>query len=198
MDSIKLCECGCGQPTSIVRVTQANLGRFVGSYSRFIRGHQIRKPLPTLKDILENTTRGDAGCMLWRGGLTSSGYGEVRRAGKTLRVHRLVYELAHGHPPGQKLVRHTCDTPACINPEHLLLGTTADNVADKLLRCRQAVGAQNGRAKLEHAEVLEILSKLSAGESRRDIAGWYGVSVATVADIASNRSWKHIPRGSVE
>lgn len=94
---------------------------------------------PDLDDLLARTTLDpDTGCRLWTGA-TSDGYGAVTRSGRRYRVHRLTYALAHGLTLDDLdglVVRHACDRPACIAPEHLDAGTQADNLADMARRGR--------------------------------------------------------------
>lgn len=72
----------------------------------------------------------NSGCWLWLG-TTSNGYGRIDHGGKTLRAHRASYEEFVGPIPKGFCVLHRCDTPCCVNPEHLFLGTQQDNMSDK-------------------------------------------------------------------
>jgi hypothetical protein len=91
--------------------------------------------MATVESLLARTTAADTGCLLWEGARGGNGYGYVRLDGRTVAVHRLVVALDGRDPTGQ-VVRHTCDNPACVNPEHLVLGSQADNVADMMQRGR--------------------------------------------------------------
>jgi endogenous inhibitor of DNA gyrase (YacG/DUF329 family) len=78
------------------------------------------------------------GCWLWPGAVTRYGQINIARDGKTkwILAHRASYEVFVGPIPKGMVVRHTCDTPACINPKHLRVGTTRENVADAIARGR--------------------------------------------------------------
>ncbi|WP_438768078.1 HNH endonuclease [Kushneria sp. TE3] len=78
-------------------------------------------------------------CIEHTGSYHYSGYGRVYRNGKSLGAHRVAYCRANGleiEDISGKLVRHACDNPACVNPEHLSLGDHADNMMDKMHRGR--------------------------------------------------------------
>lgn len=76
-------------------------------------------------------TAGPDGCWFWRGGKQGTGYGMMRWVGKRILVHRLAYELAHGCAvPDGMCVCHRCNTPLCVNPAHLYVATSMQNVKD--------------------------------------------------------------------
>ena len=85
----------------------------------------------------------ETGCHNWTGTMGDKGYGLV-----LISAHRLAYELAHGPIPDGLLVLHKCDNPPCCNPEHLFLGTSADNTADKMRKGRHRNGATGKLNKL--------------------------------------------------
>ena len=85
---------------------------------------------------------GPTGCWLWTGRLVNrkvatETYGVIVIARKSVRAHRYSWELHNGPIPEGMQVLHKCDTPRCVNPEHLFLGTNADNMADKYTKGRQ-------------------------------------------------------------
>jgi hypothetical protein len=116
-------------------------------------------------------------CWPWMGGRDRYGYGKFTLTPrKTLKAHRLAFELTHGYVA--QIARHTCDNRICCNPDHLLDGTVADNNADMMAKGRH----RSGGGKLTPAEVLEIRRAYAAGEaSQQALGGQFGVSQASVS-----------------
>lgn len=130
-------------------------------------------------------------CWEWQGSIKPSGYGRFRYQGRpSYGAHRASYLFHKGDIPEGLMVRHRCDNPPCVNPNHLEVGTVLDNARDAVERDRYAIGERSVRAKLTKREVMEILERLAAGESRRSLRERYGVSKAQIQRIAVGRSWK--------
>lgn len=143
----------------------------------------------------------NSGCWLWTACTLPTGYGQlgVRRGRKrSMLAHRLSYEHFHNDKLQEEdLVLHHCDTPQCVNPDHLFVGTQADNMADMDRKGRRVppphrAGERNGHARLKRQDVRAIRAAVAAGESHRQLAERYGVSRPTVSAIAARRIWKHI------
>lgn len=130
-------------------------------------------------------------CVEWPGSINQDGYGCIKHSYTTPLAHRLSYELHHGPIEPTDIIRHTCDNPPCVNPNHLVKGTTIDNVNDKISRGRMKVGSQTRSAKLTENEVLQI-RKIGTTVPARVIAERFNTSRRNVSSILSRRIWKHI------
>ena len=140
-------------------------------------------------------------CWLWKGSLTRhGGYGQYsppRAApGGTHRAHRVAYELFCGPIPEGLNVLHRCDTPACVSPHHLWVGTQADNMHDAITKGRNARGERSGRAKLTEADVVDILHAFHIhGQTMTAIARAKGVGVPQIHGIIHRKRWTHVLPG---
>lgn len=109
-------------------------------------------------------------------------------SGKLVQSHRLAYALANNVDVFTMggVVLHSCDNPHCVNPEHLTLGTHADNVADKVTKGRQAYGDSHGNVKLSEEQVAYGKAnyvkrcRLNGG---RAMAKLFNVHESTISDI---------------
>lgn len=134
------------------------------------------------------------GCWFWTGRLDEHGYGVVTLSSpkRTGRVHRMIWEMERGPIPEGLSLLHACDTPRCVNPGHLSIGTQRDNMADAKRKGRMAVGAQHGGARLSDADVLQIRALGSSGRYHYDIAKDFGVSKGQISHIIAGKGWRHI------
>ncbi len=134
-------------------------------------------------------TRLPDGCWLWIGNTSKEGYGRLRtgpRSGSRVQLaHRVMWEAIHGPIIGDLDVLHHCDTPACVRPDHLYLGTQADNNRDRTVR-------ERGRSRLNSAQVRLIRSAHAEGWTLTALAAQFGVAVPTIHDVVHHVSWKHV------
>lgn len=122
-----------------------------------------------------HVTKGD-GCWQWSGAPDGQGYGKLWLPGnRSALAHRLSWEVHHGEVP-ERDVLHRCDNRLCVNPDHLFLGTQADNVHDMVTKGRH-------RRKLSAAQVEEVIRLLGLGELQRVVADRFGVSQAAISKI---------------
>ena len=132
------------------------------------------------------------GCWEWTGALNDTGYGVIglgRREWGLERAHRLSYMMHKGPIPEGKFVCHSCDNPSCVNPDHLFLGSCAENISDMVQKGRNAHG-ECSYAKLTHAQVNEIRAIYAAGGiSQRALGERYGISRSMVGLITRGERW---------
>lgn len=147
-------------------------------------------------DFFDNATpEPNTGCWLWTRSLANGGYGTVSmgRGAFRPRAHRVAWELAHGPIPDNQCVLHKCDTPACINPDHLFLGTKRDNSVDMMRkgrhRCDPQRGEMVGGSKLTVEQVRAIRASSS---TQSDLARELGVSQGAISHARTGRTWKHV------
>lgn len=116
------------------------------------------------------------GCQLWIYGADKNGYGKLKVNDKHWRAHRLSYLIYKGHLEDSDLVCHKCDTPACINPDHLFLGTPLTNMQDKVKKGRlKNQNMSKTHCKRGHEFTLDniLYNKTPIGTPRRTCAVCY-------------------------
>jgi len=132
-----------------------------------------------------------SGCWLWTAACNADGYGSLRVDGKSLGAHRVSWALHRGAIPDGLCVLHECDTPACVRPKHLFLGTKLDNALDREAKGRNRFSRNRGE-KNPSAKLTEVAARAirESQANRKDLARLYGVSTALVSLIKTNRVWK--------
>lgn len=164
------------------------------------RGMTIRERLLSKACVNEST-----GCWEWTGKKNADGYGRFGLNRRIWLAHRLSYAMHLAAIPEGMVVRHRCDNPACINPDHLLLGTHADNVADMISRGRANFstlsqyrhGETNPNAKLSAADAAEIRRRYVPRVcTQKQLAREYGVCVGNIQSIVLGKSWATLERVS--
>lgn len=122
----------------------------------------------------------------------STGYCQIKNNGIRILAHRHIYEECFGFIPKGLVVRHKCDNKLCINPEHLELGTLADNIQDKVKRNRCAKGEKIPTAKLTKEQVKEICVLRGRGMTLVKLSEKFKVSPAQISSIVRGLSWKQV------
>lgn len=148
------CECGCGQ-----KIEQYDKW---GRRRRRVNGHGNARPL---KERFLEKIKIINNCWIWIGAKNSDGYGQIGKGNKLLSCHRVAWEIYHGSIPIDKQVLHKCDTPPCVNPDHLFLGTNLDNIEDAIKKGRISANL------LSNSEILKIRS-------------WYKSKVYSLKELA--------------
>ena len=115
--------------------------------------------------------------------------------GSLKQAHRLAYESWVGPIPEGHIVRHKCDNPPCINPDHLETGTHSDNALDREARCRgrDQKGESSNSSKLTEQAVLDIRMEYATGQTTYvRLAEFYGVTPPTIRYAVAGKTWRHI------
>jgi hypothetical protein len=162
-----------------------------------------------LKNIEASTVRlPESGCWIWMRGLDKDGYGQAWRRNRPIRAHRLSWLLHKGELQSGLVLMHACDTPSCVNPEHLAEGTQQANNDDKIKKGRLRVacgddhylrrnptarsGDKSSHAKVTDAQALEIRRRFASGELQRMLAAEYGITRSAISGIVTSRTFSHI------
>ena len=136
-----------------------------------------------------------SGCWLWKGYVDALGYGRAGHPTEN-KAHRIMWTMFYGAIPEGKKILHRCDVRCCINPEHLFLGTQADNVLDMVKKGRNRSvpqrGEKNPMAKLTKRLVLEMreLREKNPKLSYAKIGLLYNISTMTAFRAVVKQSWE--------
>lgn len=151
------------------------------------------KPQPVAPRFWRKAGRTESGCWPWTGGGNGTGYGMFWLDGRRQVASRVAWALTYGPIPDGLCVCHRCDNPLCVNPDHLFLGTKAENNADKEQKGRgvNLRGSKHGRALLTEEQVLSIRQRRTEGEQLAALAREFKVTKSTIFS-AINRNWRHV------
>jgi hypothetical protein len=135
------------------------------------------------------------GCWIWRGSIKKNGYGTFfPRAGHHEHVHRFAYARAWRiEIPDGLFVCHRCDTRACVNPDHLFLGTHKENMADMRLKGRSRTGSRSALAKLCESDVVDLRTLSAFGVTLDALSAAFGVSRSAIHMAVARKTWRHVP-----
>lgn len=138
-------------------------------------------------------------CWVWTGATNPKGYGRFQWNKRQSQAPRVAWEIAYGPVPDGLWVLHRCDNPACCRPNHLFLGTAAENSADMMAKGRRRgstprprPGELNHQAKLTEPQVIRIRRDRAGGRLLREVASEHGVSVSLVSMIVRGERWGHL------
>lgn len=134
-------------------------------------------------------------CWIWTACRTKAGYGQLAVAGERVYTHRFCYELVHGGIPEGLDVCHRCDNPACVNPDHLFVGTASQNSADMVSKSRQSKGEHRWMHRLTREIVIELRRRHKRGVKGCGyiaLSREFGLSHSSVRDAVLGITWKHV------
>lgn len=141
----------------------------------------------------------NSGCTLWMGWDNGWGHGILYHQGRRMYAHRAAMVCAGIILKDGDCVCHRCDVPSCINPNHLFVGSQADNLRDMRGKGRAApppntqVGVNHHLAVLDEDGVRQMRRLASQGVSARRVARYFGVNWSTAKRVISRTTWKHVP-----
>lgn len=128
-------------------------------------------------------------CWFWKGKISKSGYGVFNSKDA---AHRTAYRLFNGEIPLTMNVCHSCDVKSCVNPEHLWIGSTKENMQDMVIKDRNPRGEEVHCSKLKNKDISEIRKLFKNNYTQSKIARLYGVTQSNIYYIVRNLSWTHI------
>lgn len=140
-----------------------------------------------LTKLLQHTRKVND-CLIWTKCANSDGYPRALIDGDAnAKVHRIVWEEASKQSASGFVVRHSCDNPMCINPEHLSLGSQKDNIVDRDKRQR------HGASKLSH-DAVRMIRHLNetTNMTQSALAQMFRVHVNTINSLLNRKHWKHV------
>lgn len=154
---------------------------------------RIKRPLK--ERLLENIIpEPNSGCWLWTGPLINKdGYGSIKVDGISKMPHRLSYQVFKDDIPKGLYVLHKCDTPCCINPDHLFVGTAKENTEDMIKKNRKFIarGELSGTAKLKEIDIIKI--RAMTQYKNVELAKMFNVTDSAISNIRRRKKWAHVP-----
>lgn len=166
----------------------------VASYRKCVRCGVLGKDAPVDVRFWNKVDRsgGSNACWIWKGAVTTHGYGEFLWKGKVKRAHQVSWGITNGpvnfsrfNNPESLCICHHCDTPLCVNPAHLFIGKLKDNHDDMRRKGR-------GCGKLNATQVREIRRRRAAGERQDHLAAAFSVGRQTIHRVTTGISWNYV------
>ena len=145
--------------------------------------------MPEAERFMGHVAKSESGCWLWTAYRMKNGYGNFRTPSRHELAHRASYRMFKGELVDGLDVMHSCDNPGCVNPDHLSLGTRAENMADAKGKGRSARGGRHGMSKLTEFDARIIIA---AAEPQAKLAALFGVSQTAISNIRTGARWAHL------
>jgi hypothetical protein len=183
-----LCKCDCG---AIKAVRNNNLVQ--GNSKQCRKCGRVRKLKISLEERFFSKVEKTEGCWFWKSSTNQMGYGQFTIGRKPLFAHRICWELTHGKKiPEGLFACHKCDTPICVNPDHIFLGTHQQNSQDMSNKKRSTWGEKSLLSKLNLENVRQIKRMLLEGVDIKIICEKFQVVDKTIRNIRNKKTWKHL------
>lgn len=133
------------------------------------------------------------GCWEWQAATDRSGYGQFNLHGKVLPAHKVSYQWTNGKVKKGLVLMHTCDNRKCCNPDHLIPGTQAENMADMVAKGRSTRGRKHHAAKMTPTKVKNLRKGYESGDHTiTSLSNKYNISSSAVSAIVNNLTWTHV------
>lgn len=148
----------------------------------------------SMKCLIKKRTNENNGCWEWQGSVNEHNYGVIAIKRKTFFAHRISFNEYKGEIPKGFCLLHSCDNSRCVNPEHLRIGTRAENCKEMYLKKRNRCqfGEERFCAKLKEEDVFHIRSLIDSGKKQQDIADLYNLHNSAISNIKTGKTWKHL------
>lgn len=190
--TVWFCKCDCGTESSVT-------GAALKSGKTKSCGCLRKERSPVESRFWSKVKRGQE-CWEWQAALFKTGYGKFNLNGKTVKSHRLSWELANGEIPSGLFVLHRCDNRLCVNPSHLFLGTNQDNTDDMWSKGRQqdytniVKGEDVGLSVFTESQVRNIRMAWGQGNHAtiKEFAATLGLPYSSTWKIIRRETWKHL------
>jgi hypothetical protein len=156
------------------------------AYQKLHRDGQIAPIAPAMERFQANISVQPNGCHLWTASRDRAGYGRFVDGGVHHKAHRWIFEQVKGPIPAGLGVLHNCDTPPCVNSDHLRAGTQADNAADMVVRRRGTLRLTEE----QDAEIRAAYRYRSPDNNFFALADKYGVSATTIMNVVRGRQYR--------
>ncbi len=174
VSNVRLCECGCGEPTRLAPKTMRSRGWVKGNSLRFLWGHNGRlRP----SGVVAYNVDPETGCWNWSRSRQPNGYGHLTVNNRQVLAHRFVYERERGPIPDGMTLDHLCRNHACVNPDHLEPVSHAEN-------CRRG---KRAKLTMEQAKQIRVLHQ--GGMLQRLLADRFGVNRRTIRSVIKREAW---------